>query len=964
MLLRRLLLLASVIMSMQPLAICSGVEFSRRFAPHNGMVTEYEYPQRQELCLNGLWQFQPVEVPSDWVSDQGTPPMLQMPKADQWETIPIKIPSAWNVNNWGLWGQPKKYDPVPLYYPSYPESWKHARMGWLRKSFRVPADWKDCRKVLHFDAVAGECSVVLNGKVIVDSHYDTFTPFEADITDHVNMTRDNELLVGIRTHWLFTKKHPKHKWGWEAMGPQGSNLFDLCGIYQDVYLFGLPQILTEDVFVKPWLDKDNLELDITVRNTTGHAKAVELESTIKPWKNLAGPDILSAPEQKWTLGSPVMTFAAKTIELNPGESRTITISESVNGRLKQWAPGNPNLYGLVISLKADGKETDRKYTRFGWRQFKIIQGDLFLNGKKIQLYGDILHPFSSFIMTRRTAWAWYTMIQDFGGNAVRPHAQPWPKFYIDMADEMGIVVLDEAALFGSSGGFNMDQEQAWENCRDEYKALIRRDRNSPSVMGWSFANEMFALGRLNKIPEKEFDVYQAKLAEFGQIAHSLDPTRRWISCDGDEDLNGRLDVWSKHWGDGWKDKQNTHYRLPEDDSKPWMLGEYSGSYYGTPDRLDYLNGDRTYESYAGRAEALGIDIYELATGLARDKLDYFSASETVWFGLEHLNIGYHDFSCLPTEEDGIYFTRPYHEGIPGMQPERIPPFVTTLNPGWDPKLPLYKPLAMFEAMKASLTPGKPLPFQSRIPFRKRPDVPSPTFDSVRFIGDEQSNLYALLKRHRLSMTDDSAAEFVIIDAHTGLRTASEKKIVDSVLSCGGTVLVMLNDRELDLDLLDTILPKPVILTDRQISSFVHGAKNKRTAPFSLKELYLVEPDQTTHMMQCGLDGPFVMNSTVLLRACDIDWSLFHAPENRKCGALVLSEKLQKPSGAALVEWTQGEGKILLCSIGSSRTSERTTTFWEKLFSCLGVNMAEEADSTVPKKENKKQHDLLRDGPIN
>ena len=99
MLLRRLLLLASVIVGIQPLAICSGFEFSRRFAPHNGMVTEYEYPQRQELCLNGLWQFQPVEVPSDWVSDQGTPPLLQMPKADQWETMPIKIPSAWNVNN-------------------------------------------------------------------------------------------------------------------------------------------------------------------------------------------------------------------------------------------------------------------------------------------------------------------------------------------------------------------------------------------------------------------------------------------------------------------------------------------------------------------------------------------------------------------------------------------------------------------------------------------------------------------------------------------------------------------------------------------------------------------------------------------------------------------------------------------------------------------------------------------------
>ncbi len=960
---RRVSMFFIIIIGMFFLASCSPVEFSRRFAPHQGIVTPYESPQRQELCLNGLWQFQPVGIPKNYQAGNGQAPPLGDPRPDQWEAVPIKIPSAWNVNNWGLWGQPRKYDPVPLYYPSYPESWKHVRMGWLRKSFRVPADWKDRRLILHFDAVAGECSVVLNGKVVVDSHYDTFTPFEADITDHVNTTGDNELLVGIRAHWLFTKKHPKHKWGWEAMGPQGSNLFDLCGIYQDVYLHGLPQVHTEDVFVKPWLDKDELELDITVRNTTARAKTVELEGTIKPWKNLAGRNILSAPEQKWTLGTPVMTLAAKKIKLNPGESKTVTIRESVNGRLKQWAPGSPNLYGLVLSLRSDGKETDRKYTRFGWRQFKIRQGDLFLNGNKIQLYGDILHPFSSFIMTRRTAWAWYTMIQDFGGNAVRPHAQPWPKFYIDMADEMGIVVLDETALFGSAGGFNMDEEQAWENCRDEYEALIRRDRNSPSVMGWSFANEMFALGRLNKIPEKEFDVYQARLAEFGRIAHTLDPTRQWISCDGDEDLSGRLDVWSKHWGDGWKDKQNTHYRLPEDDSKLWMLGEYSGSYYGTPDRLDYFNGDRAYESYAGRVEALGIDTYELGTGIARDKLDYFSASETVWFGLEHLNFGYDDFSRLPTEKDGIFFTRPYQEGEPGMQPERLPPFVTTLNPGWDPSLPLYKPLAMFEAMKASLAPGKPLPFQGRVPFRQRPDVPPPTFDSVRFIGDRQSELYALLKSYNLPMTEDSAEKFVIIDAHTGLGTASEKKIVDSALSAGGTVLVMLNDKDVDLDLLNTILPKPVILTDRQISSFVHGAKNTRTAPFSLKELYMVEQNQKSHMMLCGLDGPFVTDSTVLLKACDIDWSLFHAPENRKCGALVLSEKLQKPSGAAIVEWTKGQGKILLCSIDTSRKSERIDKFWKKMFSCLGVNITEVTDQPILKRKSKKPHDLLQDGPL-
>ncbi|MBM4103773.1 MAG: beta-galactosidase [Planctomycetes bacterium] len=945
-----------------PIAICSGVEFNRRFAPHQGIVTDYERPQRSELCLNGKWQFQPVALPEGYPWNRGNVPVLDLPKSDKWEAVPIKIPSAWNVNNWGLWAQPQKYDPVPLYFPSYPDSWKHARMGWLRKSFTIPSDWKGRRLILHFDGVAGECCVTLNGKKVVDSHYDTFTPFEANITDQADWTGENELLVGVRAHRLLNQTHPKYKWGWDAMGPRGSDMFDVCGIYQDVFLLGLPQVCVEDIFVKPWLDRDLLEIDVRVSNATNSTRTIQVGGVIRPWKNLAGDDTLTAPEQKWTLETPVMTLAAETVELKPGEHKTITLCESVNGQLKQWGPGHPNLYGLVLNVKMDGKETDRKYIRFGWRQFKIKEGDLFLNGQKIRLYGDFMHPFSSFIMTRRTAWAWFTMIGDFGGNSVRPHAQPWPKFYIDMADEMGIVVLDEAGLFGSAGGFNMDQEQAWKNCRAGYEALIRRDRNSPSVMGWSFANEMFALALLNKIPDEEFDFYRAKLADLGQMAYGLDPTREWISCDGDEDLNGRLKVWSKHWGDGWKDKEKIDYGLPEKDSKPLMLGEYSGSYYGTPDRLDYLNGDRAYESYAGRVEALGIDIYELATGIARDKLDYFSASETVWFGLEHLNFGFHDFSHLPTEKDGVFFTRPYQEGEPGMQPERIGPFVTTLNPGWDPSLPLYKPLAMFEAMKASLATEKPFPFQSRIPFLERPDVPLPTFDSVQFIGDKQSSLHAFLNSYNLSLTDDASAKFVIIDAHTGLGIALDKMIVKSALSSGGTVLILLNDRGVDLDLLNTILPESVTLTDRQISSFVHGAENTQTAPFSLRELYFVEQEQKSHMMKCGLDGPFVKNSTILLKACDIDWSLFHTSENRKCGALVLYEKLHKPSGAALVEWTKGQGKILLCSIDTSRKSERITHFWKKLFGCLGVNMAGVTDRSDLKREETRPYDLLRDGP--
>lgn len=947
-------------------AVCSSfssarVEFADRFAPHQGIVTEYEQPLRQEICLNGKWQFQPVDVPPHFQWDRGAAPDLTGPLPNKWESTPIKIPSAWNVNNWGLWAEPEPYDPVPLYYPSYPESWKHVRMGWLRRTFKIPSDWaQDRRFILHFEGVAGECRVLVNGKTVLTSHYSTGVPFEADITDLLTFSDENELLVGIRAQRLFNQRHPEYKWGWDAMGPRGSDMFDVCGIYQDVYLWAIPPVYVTDVFVKPWVDRDELEVDVTLFNATQTTAALKAGGDIRPWVNLAGQETLSAPEQKWSLNKPVLSLKSTEIELTPGEQKTITLKETINGRLNHWDPQNPNLYGLMLKLESQNETVDLKYVRFGWRQFKIDNGDLLLNGKKIRLYGDILHPFSSFIMTRRTAWAWYRMIEDFGGNAVRPHAQPWPRFYIDLAEEMGIVVLDETGVFGSAGGFNMDQWEAWQNCLEQYEALIRRDRNSPAVMGWSFANEMFALGAINKIPDEQFERYREKLAEFGKSAVKLDPTRQWISCDGDEDLNGRLDIWSRHWGDGWKDKQQRDYKLPERDLKPIMLGEYSGSYYGLPHRLDYLNGDRAYESYAGRVEALGIDVYELACGLARDRLDYFSASETVWFGLEHLNFGYDDFSRVPTAQDGVFFTRPYAEGEPGMQPERLPPFITTLNPGWDPKLPLYKPLAMFEAMKAALAADKPLPFSGRVPFQKRPDVPAPTVNAVGYVGGQNSELAAFLQRYDLPVAADNN-HFIFVDAHTADFSNAVKQTITSTLSGGGTVLIMMH-KPFNADALNGVLPGPVGLTDRKAWSFVHHVKDGITAPFSFNELYFVENEKSAPMMLCGLDGPLVRGSKILLEACPIDWTLFNQPENQKCAALVLSEKIGKPSGAALIEYTQDGGRLLVCSLDITVTGERADRFWKKLLACLGINTS---GSPIESQSGTqvRPHDLLRDGPL-
>lgn len=151
-------------------------------------------------------------------------------------------------------------------------------------------------------------------------------------------------------------------------------------------------------------------------------------------------------------------------------------------------------------------------------------GDEFqLNGKKIQCFGDIQHPFSAYICSRRFAYAWYQMIKDFGGNAVRPHAQPWPRVYYDLADEMGLMVLDETALFGSSIRLNFEEDLTWQRSHEHLKRLILRDRNHPSVIGWSAGNETFAIALLNKPTKEVAAVWDDKLVELTLSAKKTIP---------------------------------------------------------------------------------------------------------------------------------------------------------------------------------------------------------------------------------------------------------------------------------------------------------------------------------------------------------------------------------------------------------------------------------------------------------
>ena len=757
--------------------------FDGVYAPQEGMTIAEEQPYRKEICLNGLWEFQGAKTPKDWVPQKGNSPSLPPVNEKAWEAVKLKVPSPWNVNSFN-----KKFKNGPDHktYPSYPVEWENYPMGWLQKKVEIPADWKGDRILLHFEAVAGKAEVYINGSKVCEN-FDLFLPFDADITEHIKAGEEVIIQVGVRSAKLF-ENHVKNG---RRVVPAGSFWGQhIIGIWQDVYLHAVPQVRIENVFIKPLVAEDKLELELTLKNSTDKEAKVTVSGLIREWINLAGNSTLAAPVPKWQLGEGVLSIEGNEVTIPAFSATKTTLSVSVPvGKLNHWSPADPNLYGLLLSLDQSGERLDTKYERFGWRQWTIEGNKHCLNGEPIELRGDSWHFQGIPQMTRRYAWAWYQAIKDANGNAVRPHAQVYPRFYMEMADEMGICILSETSNWASDGGPNFDSDFFWKASDEHLRRLILRDRNFASVFGWSLTNEnrpvmLHVFNRPDLVP-----IQIEAWKRWVKICHELDPTRSWISGDGEGDGDGTLPTAIGHYGDQQGMKNLASKGIP------WGVGEHSMAYYGTPKQVSRINGPRAYESSLGRMEGLAYECYKLIRWQRELDAAYASVFNLAWYALKPLELGMEDPSQPIDEEDGIFFTRPYSEGQPGVQPERLGPYCTTLNPGYDPSLPLYKPWPMFEAIRDANAPGGPA--ESR--WAKVPETTSKnakkvgvkTYKIVTFAGDSELDLQRHLHGRGIQFSDRRATpadSLTIVDGRMPMSESLAKEL--QILVKGGMDLLV------------------------------------------------------------------------------------------------------------------------------------------------------------------------------
>jgi hypothetical protein len=902
-----------------------GKVFSSEFAPTENWVKPAEKPYRQELCLNGSWQFQPQKLPQDFKEGYDAPPKLTDVKADGWDKVAIRIPSPWNVNSFadknGLGGDFRAF-------PSYPASWEQVKMGWLGKKVNVPASWKGQRIVLHFEAVAGDVRIVLNGKE-VGQHFGIFLPFDIDVTEAVLFGRENELAIGIRKASLFDKRSDFGRRTYQAGSFWGQHI---AGIWQDVYLLALPEIRVTDVYVKPLLDQNKLEAEVTVINNTAQKKSLTLNADVYKWIAKAGKDNLTVADPSSALDSKsTLTIAPVSIEVPANGSAKVTLSVPVDNKLNTWTPSAPNLYGLVIKTSAGNKTLDSKYSRFGWRQTGFKDGSFLLNGKPFVMKGDSWHFLGIPQMTRRYPYAWYTAMRAANLNAVRLHAQPYPSFYMDVADEMGILVLDETAVWASDGGPKLDDPAYWKDSENHLQELILRDRNHPSVIGWSISNEVMPIVRgVMRNPPGMKETLVKYYGIWADICRKLDPTRPWISADGEDDGEGNLPVYLVHYGG------NAAMERAQKSGKPWGVGEAGNAYYGTPEQVSESNGNRAYESFEGRMEGVAASSHASLMAQSKYNAAYRSVFNLVWYGLKPLPLGLKDKTKAPTLKDGIFFTA-FIEGKPGVQPERLGPYSTTLNPGYDKALPLYQTWPLFDAIRdASAEPAKQAKWVYSKQEEEQKAVTKPV-KSVKIIGDKGSTLALKLKLLGLNagaVNETEIPGLLIIDGANPPETG-QLTLINKVYADGGTVLV-LNPAATKQKELNAILPAKLEINNRMASSLLPVGKDQVIAGLKAKDLYFSELKPAEVVSNC-LAGALVEQSIILLKANDTDWLKWNKQaEYAKTAMVIRSELETKPSGAALIKKEMGKGRLLVTTLSVEPRTSKAENVISTLLSNLGL----------------------------
>lgn len=416
--------------------------------------------------LNGLWKFH-------WSENPGSRPLdFYRPDYDisTWNEIPV--PADWQMHGYGVPVYTNINYPFPKDPPHIPHDYNP--VGSYVRTFYVPETWTGKRIVLHFGGVNSAFYVWVNGKRVGYSQ-GSKTPAEFDISDFAR-TGMNHLAVEV------------YRWC-DGSYLEDQDMWRLSGIEREVFLYAQESVHIADYFVKAGLD-DNyqrgvFELGVQLEQirTARFEQNYEIEVSLQDREN----------------GTTVFSESQKA-----GQPDLFTFNTNLDN-IRQWSAEKPNLYDLIIKLKANDVVKEVHQTAVGFRRVEIKNKQLHVNGMAVLLKGANRHEHHAergHVVTEADMLADIRLMKQFNLNAVRcSHYPDDPRWY-ELCDEYGLYVIDEANI-ESHGmgvydfpeyGYRMSNILArspdWlESHLDRIRRMVERDKNHPSIIIWSLGNE-------------------------------------------------------------------------------------------------------------------------------------------------------------------------------------------------------------------------------------------------------------------------------------------------------------------------------------------------------------------------------------------------------------------------------------------------------------------------------------------
>jgi beta-galactosidase len=382
--------------------------------------------------------------------------------------------------------------------------------------------------------------------------------------------------------------------------------------------------------------------------------------------------------------------------------------------------------------------------------------------------------------------------------------------------------------------------------------------------------------------------------------------------------------------------------------KPWGVGEAGGAYYATPEQVAKANGERAYVSFEGRMEGIAIEAYQNLLEQRKHDADYQSVFNLVWYGLRPLPLGIPDTSRPPELTDGVFFPV-FEESKPGVQPERLGPYSTTLNPGYDPALKQYETWPLFDAIKdANSDSVVKLPWSAEPAGSEHSTPVKPkAVQTIAILAGPNGELERQLLAAGVprNLLHDGLPDLLFLDG-CNPPDASAHATMDAVLGKGGTVVVW-GVAPKTLPRLNELLPAPVEVTGRQSSSLLPVTASPVTAGLKPSDLYFSESSPQI-ILNVGLAGPLVKQGAVLLEAANTDWLKWNKEAEYAKTAMVLrSEQESKASGVAIVEVKQGSGRLLLINVPAWSPVYKAQLMDRRLLENLGVGLSPQVDVGEP-----------------